>query len=116
MSTDLFWKHTCIHHTETLDTMDSAFRVDNACRCQRAHTGRAHRVIQSEGLLIHESNELLISDVLDVAAREGPPVRTWIVIHRDGFKEFLEFWTLDDLKTDANADQKNSPVVVSVVA
>lgn len=116
MSTDLFWEHACIHYTQTPDTMNPALRVDDTCRRRWAHTRRANWMIQSEGLLIHEPDELLVGDIVDVAARERPPVRSRIVIHWDGLEEFLEGWTPDDLETNTNADQKNIPVVFALVA
>lgn len=73
-------------------------------------------MIQGEGLFIHEPDELLVSDIVDVAAREGPPVRRRIVIHRNGLEEFLEGWTPDDLETNTNADQKHIAVVFTLVA
>lgn len=72
-------------------------------------------MIQCESLLIHEPDELLVSDIVDVAAREGPPVRSRIIIHWDGLEEFLESWTPDDLETNTNADQENISVVCTLV-
>lgn len=96
--------------------MNVTLQVDHTVGRGRAHACGADWVVESKGLFIHEASELLVGDLIDATAGVWPPVRGRVIVHGDGFKEFLEGWASHDLETDAQRSQKYRPVIVALVA
>lgn len=116
MPTDLLREDTSIHDTQATDTVHAAVQVDHAVSRGRAHACSAHGMVQREGLLVHVVLELLVGDLVDVAAGVRPPVRGLVVVGGDGLQELLEGWAAHDLKADTQARHENLTVVVFFVA
>lgn len=96
--------------------MNATLQVDHTVGRGRAHARGADWVVESKGLFIHEAFELLVSDLVDVTAGVRPPVRGRVIVHGDGFKEFLESWASHDLETNAQRGHKYRSVIVALVA
>lgn len=74
MPTDLFREHTGIHNAKSINTMNLAFEVHNARSGRGSHARGTDGMVQSESLFVHELQELIVGDIVDIAARVGPPV------------------------------------------
>lgn len=111
MPTNLFREDTSIHDTQALNTVHATVRVDDAVLRRRAHTCSTDGVVQREGLLVHVVLELLIGDLVDVAAGVRPPVRGLVVVGRDGFQELLEGRAACDLQADTQGREEDLTVI-----
>lgn len=116
MSTNLLRKHTRIHHPQPPNAVHPTLGIDNAVLRRRPHARRADGVVQREGLRVHEPQQLLVGDVVRVAAGVRPPVGGWVVVYGDGFEVFLEGRAVDDFDADAEADEEDVAVVAAFVA
>lgn len=67
MTAELFREDTGIHHTEILNTVDAALRVNNARGRRRAHARRSDGMVKGKRLLLHEADEIIIRDLREVA-------------------------------------------------
>lgn len=74
MTTELFREDTGIHHTKILDTVDAALRVNHARGRRWAHACRSNGVIKGKRLLLHETYEIIIRNLGNVAGGVWPPV------------------------------------------
>lgn len=104
MPAELFWENACIHNTEAFDTMHLALHINNTCGRRWAHARCADWMIKCKCLFLHEANQVLVRDVVDVAAGVRPPVRRRVIIHRDWLEELLEGWASNS-ETDTQACQ-----------
>lgn len=96
--------------------MNPTLGINNAILSGRPHTGRADGVVQREGLLVHETQQLLIADIVRVAAGVRPPVGGRVVVYGHGLEVFLEGGAVDDFYAHAQPDEEDVAVVAAFVA
>lgn len=89
MPTNLLRENTSINHPKPIDAMHATLQVHHAVFIRRAHPRCANRVVQRKRLFLHEWNQLLIGDIVNVAARVRPPVIGRVVVVLNGLEKLL---------------------------